>query len=339
MQANGHGDPGQAQQLPPVYEFLEDLGGRRGVVTGAARGIGEAIAKWLIMAGAEVTVIDKDAHQLKETFRTEACQVIEADLHREDVVGVADELTRNGPVELVVNNVGITTPHRLLEIGPSELDLVLGTNLRGPWLFTDRLVKALIEDQARAPDRIPRRRGSILFISSLHDRYVAREAHYSVSKAGVSMLVQAMAKDLGRHRIRVNAISPGWIRTAEDTSTPEQVAKYARLRPRIPPVRPASPPTSPRSPCSCSATPGRAMSPVRTWPWTAGCPCTTGSTSRRPRSISGTRARPAYTSSHRLAGTATARAATEARASPSTTPWRTRIGTSRSWARFHRSSG
>ena len=234
MQANGHDDPGQAQQLPAMWELLDDLRGRRAVVTGAARGIGEAIAKWLIMAGAEVTVIDKDSDQLKETFRTEACQVIEADLHREDVVGVADELTRSGPVELVVNNVGITTPHRLLEIGPPELDLVLGTNLRGPWLFTDRLVKALIEDQARAPERIPRRRGSILFISSLHDRYVAREAHYSVSKAGVSMLVQAMAKELGRHRIRVNAISPGWIRTAEDTTTPEQVAKYARLRPRIP---------------------------------------------------------------------------------------------------------
>ena len=183
------------------------------------------------LAGAEVTVIDKDSHLLKETFRTEACQVIEADLHREDMVGVADELTRNGPVELVVNNVGITTPP-VAGDRPPELDLVLGTNLRGPWLFTDRLVKALIEDQARAPDRIPRRRGSILFISSLHDQFVAREAHYSVSKAGVSMLVQAMAKDLGRHRIRVNAISPGWIRTAEDTSTPEQVAKRPRPRPR-----------------------------------------------------------------------------------------------------------
>ena len=55
-------------------------------------------------------MIDKDSHLPKETFRTEACQVIvEADLHCEDMVGVADELTRNGPVELVVNNVGITT--------------------------------------------------------------------------------------------------------------------------------------------------------------------------------------------------------------------------------------
>jgi NAD(P)-dependent dehydrogenase (short-subunit alcohol dehydrogenase family) len=217
-----------------VLALLDDLRDRPAVVTGAARGIGEAIAKWLIMAGADVTVIDKDAELLKDAFRTEDCQVIEADLHKEDAVALADELTRNGPVELLVNNVGITTPHRLLELGAPDLDLVLGTNLRGPWLFTDRLVKALIEDQAATPDRSRRRRGSILFISSLHDRYVAREAHYSVSKAGVAMLVQAMAKELGRHRIRVNAISPGWIRTAEDVNTPEQVAKDARLRPRIP---------------------------------------------------------------------------------------------------------
>jgi len=241
VQANGRVDPVQANAGPPVLELLADLQNRRAVVTGAARGIGEAIAKWLIMTGADVTVIDRDTELLKEAFRTEDCQVLGADLHTEDVVALADELTRNGPVELVVNNVGITTPHRLLEIGASELDLVLGTNLRGPWLFTDRLVKALIADQAGLADRSPRRRGSILFISSLHDRYVAREAHYSVSKAGVAMLVRAMAKELGRHRIRVNAISPGWIRTAEDVNTPEQLAKEARLRPRIPAGQPGVP--------------------------------------------------------------------------------------------------
>ncbi|HEY8556514.1 MAG TPA: SDR family NAD(P)-dependent oxidoreductase [Actinomycetes bacterium] len=241
MHTNGPVDLVPANAGPPVLELLEDLRGRPAVVTGAARGIGEAIAKWLIVAGADVTVIDKDPEALKDAFRTEGCQVIEADLHTEDVAGLADELTRNGPVELLVNNVGVTTPHRLLEIGPPELDLVLGTNLKGPWLFTDRLVKALIEEQTVTTDRSPRRRGSILFISSLHDRYVAREAHYSVSKAGVAMLVQAMAKELGRHRIRVNAISPGWIRTAEDVNTPEQVAKEARLRPRIPAGLPGVP--------------------------------------------------------------------------------------------------
>jgi glucose 1-dehydrogenase len=233
VQTNGHDDPVQAMAGLPMVELLPDLRGRRAVVTGAARGIGEAIAKWLIMAGADVTVIDKDS-LVKSVFRTESCQVMEADLHREDVAALADDILGNGPVGLLVNNVGITTPHRVLQVGEAELDLVFGTNLKGPWLFTDRLVEGLIEAQARTPDRVPRPRGSILFISSLHDRFVAREAHYSVSKAGVSMLVKAMAKELGRHRIRVNAISPGWIRTAEDTSTLEQVAKYERLRPRIP---------------------------------------------------------------------------------------------------------
>jgi NAD(P)-dependent dehydrogenase (short-subunit alcohol dehydrogenase family) len=233
VQVNGsNGSTGEGA-APPVLELLEDLRGRRAVVTGAARGIGEAIAKWLIMAGADVTVIDKDT-RVKDVFRTESCQVMEADLHREDVAALADELTRNAPVELLVNNVGITTPHRILQIGAPELDLVWGTNLRGPWLFTDRLVKALIEARAHTAGRSRRPRGSVLFISSLHDQFVAREAHYSVSKAGVAMLVKAMAKELGKHQIRVNAISPGWIRTADDTSTPEQVAKYARLRPRIP---------------------------------------------------------------------------------------------------------
>jgi NAD(P)-dependent dehydrogenase (short-subunit alcohol dehydrogenase family) len=235
VQANGSADPAAAalHDAPAALGLLDDLRDRRAVVTGAARGIGEAIAKWLIMAGADVTVIDRDP-RVKDVFRTESCQVMEADLYHEDVAALADELTSHRPVELLVNNVGITTQHRFGQIGAAELDLVLGTNLTGPWLFTDRLVKALVEDRARGPGRSPRPRGSILFISSLHDRFVARETHYSVSKAGVSMLVQAMAKELGKHQIRVNAISPGWIRTAEDTTTPEQVAKYDRLRPRIP---------------------------------------------------------------------------------------------------------
>jgi NAD(P)-dependent dehydrogenase (short-subunit alcohol dehydrogenase family) len=117
-----------------------------------------------------VTVIDRDGDSLKEAFRTRSCQVLEGDINGGDVDELADELSSGGPVELLVNNVGITTPHRFLEIGGRELDLVYGTNLRGPWLFTARLVKALIDHQARSPDRLPRPRGSILFISSLHAR-------------------------------------------------------------------------------------------------------------------------------------------------------------------------
>ena len=218
---------------PPCLLLPEDLRGRRAVVTGAARGIGEAIAKWLIMAGADVTVVDKDQRRLKEAFGAEPCQILEGDLGG-DVTALADDLAGGEPVELIVNNVGVTTRHGFLDVGLPEFDEVLSTNLRGPWFFTRRLVDALVEAQLRESDRRPRRRGSILFISSLHDRFVAGQAHYSASKAAVAMLSRELAYQLARYRIRVNAISPGWIRTAEDTTTREQVEKHARLWPRIP---------------------------------------------------------------------------------------------------------
>jgi NAD(P)-dependent dehydrogenase (short-subunit alcohol dehydrogenase family) len=233
---NGHVDLARTRaDAGPVSLVLpSDLGGRRAVVTGAARGIGEAIAKWLIMAGADVTVVDKDEQSLRRAFSAEPCRLLAGDLSQDHVHELAEELTGDGPVELLVNNVGVTLRQRFLEISPLELDEVLRTNLRGPWLFTKRLVEALITAQQRAPGEGRRRRGSVLFVSSLHDRFVAEDAHYGVSKAGVAMLVRVLAKQLAGHRIRVNAISPGWIRTAEDLTTSEQLEKYARLRPRIP---------------------------------------------------------------------------------------------------------
>jgi NAD(P)-dependent dehydrogenase (short-subunit alcohol dehydrogenase family) len=232
---NGHVDLARIRVEPgPVSLALpSDLEGRRAVVTGAARGIGEAIAKWLIMAGADVTVLDKDEESLTRSFHAESCQLLAGDVSQDHVEELAAELTRERPVELLVNNVGVTLRQRFLEISPPELDEVLRTNLRGPWLFTKRLVEALITSQQGAQDR-EQRRGSVLFVSSLHDRFVAEDAHYGVSKAGIAMLVRVLAKQLAGHRIRVNAISPGWIRTAEDSTTSEQVEKYARLRPRIP---------------------------------------------------------------------------------------------------------
>lgn len=227
---------GHARATPPSLVLPDDLQSRRSVVTGAAHGIGEAIAKWLIRAGAEVTVIDKDQVGLKHAFRTEPCQILEGDFGDDvdDVDSLADYLTRRGPIELIVNNVGVTTGHGFLDIGPPEFDEVLGTNLRGPWFFTRRLVEVLIEAQEREINRRQHRRGSIVFISSLHDRFVSGQAHYSTSKAAIAMLSRELAKQLAPHRIRVNTISPGWIRTAEDTTTREQVEKHARLWPRIP---------------------------------------------------------------------------------------------------------
>jgi NAD(P)-dependent dehydrogenase (short-subunit alcohol dehydrogenase family) len=206
--------------------------GRRAVVTGAAKGIGQAIAEWLYQAGAEVIAIDNDAIGLKTNLKDTGCQIYEADLS-EDIGSLVEEILRNGPVELIVNNVGVTTPQEFLDIEPPDLDLVWRTNVRGPWLLTKALVKALVEAQ-ESEQRRPARRGSIVFISSLHDRFVTGESHYVATKAAVAAFSRSLAKQLADHRIRVNTISPGAIRTAPNPKSPEQRRKYKRLRRRIP---------------------------------------------------------------------------------------------------------
>ena len=157
VELNGHRDLGRApaDAGPIPLALPEDLRGRRAVVTGAARGIGEAIAKWLIMAGAEVVVVDKDDHALARSFSAEPCRLLPGDLGHDGIAELAEELAADGPIELVVNNVGVTTRQGVLDVGPSELGRVLVTNLQGPWLFTDRLVKALIAERQRAPSGTP----------------------------------------------------------------------------------------------------------------------------------------------------------------------------------------
>src|SRR6266511_6158168 len=154
---HAHADAGPSPLVLP-----DDLRGRPAVVTGAARGIGEAIARWLIMARADVTVVDKDQKSLKLAFGDEPCQILEGDLGADDVVGLADDLARQAPVELIVNNVGVSTRHGFLDIGMPEFDEVLQTNLRGPWFFTRRLVDAFLDSQRREARRRRHRHGSIV---------------------------------------------------------------------------------------------------------------------------------------------------------------------------------
>lgn len=189
-----------------------DLEGRLALVTGAAGGIGFAIARMLLRAGTRVLAIDKDGPALEEIESQIGWIPVVEDMAQAETEKLADELvSRYGPVELIVNNAGITTPHTFLSLEENEFDLVFRTNLKGPWFFTRGLVKHLID---------AKRQGSIVFISSLHDSHVRLYPHYSVSKAGVAMLAKELAQELAGHNIRVNAISPGAIHTS--ASTPQE---------------------------------------------------------------------------------------------------------------------
>lgn len=180
--------------------------GRTAIVTGAAQGIGRAVAELLEALGARVIAVDRDARALAEGLTRGRFVHCHGDLATSGAQQLAEDIwQRHGPIELLVNNVGIETRHRFLELGEEEFDLVFDTNLRGPWFFTKQIAEHLVND---------RRTGAIVFVSSLHERVVRTFPHYSASKAAVAMLVRELAHDLGPSGIRVNAVAPGTIRTA-----------------------------------------------------------------------------------------------------------------------------
>jgi glucose 1-dehydrogenase len=199
---------------------------RTAVVTGAARGIGRATAELLTTLGARVIAVDHDERALEDAFRDRRCTGFPGNLGSDGVEQLAEEIwRRHGPIDMLVNNVGITRPGRFLELDRVDFDAVFSTNLRGPWFFTKQLTRHLINE---------RREGAIVFVSSLHDHIVRTHPHYSASKAAVSMLVKELATELGPYGIRVNAVSPGAVRSAS-------AGDHAHLRASIPLGRVAEP--------------------------------------------------------------------------------------------------
>jgi NAD(P)-dependent dehydrogenase (short-subunit alcohol dehydrogenase family) len=215
--------PERGDRLP-----LPDFSGRRALVTGSAHGIGLAVGRLLRGLGAAVIAVDSDETELRAAFPAGECDLVVADVASDPVV-LGDRLVaEHGPISLVVNNVGITTPSRFLDLEPDEFDRVFSTNLRAGWFLTRQLVRELVTRETA---------GSVLFISSVHDTFVRLNPHYSASKAAVAMLVKELAFELAPHRIRVNAIAPGWIKTHE-TVDPEH---ERTLVSRIPAGRPGHP--------------------------------------------------------------------------------------------------
>jgi 3-oxoacyl-[acyl-carrier protein] reductase len=201
-----------------------DFAGRSAIVTGAANGIGRGIAELLELLGARVIAVDKDERALHENFREGRYVCWHGDLASEGAEQLAEEIWRSHqPIQLLVNNVGVDTPGGFFEVGEAEFDLVFNTNLRGPWFFTKRIAQQLVD---------ARMTGAILFVSSLHDTHIRTLPHYSASKAAVAMLVKELAYELAPHGIRVNAISPGSVRSGHNAvATPEQEAPIRRVVP------------------------------------------------------------------------------------------------------------
>lgn len=181
-------------------------------VTGAALGIGRAIALYFASNGYAVSFIDPDiraAESTLEELRVRGVRVVydDGDVASEDAVRRwADATVRElGVPRVLVNNAGIEHRAPFLELPPDEFDRVIAVNLRGTFLCS----QAFARHMARQGEG-----GAIINIAST--RAFMSEPNteaYSASKGGIVALTHAMAMSLSEHRIRVNCISPGWIET------------------------------------------------------------------------------------------------------------------------------
>jgi NAD(P)-dependent dehydrogenase (short-subunit alcohol dehydrogenase family) len=212
---------------------VDELTARAVIVTGAASGIGRALAAELRRRGTPVVLGDIDAAGLERVRRAigDGAWAVRADVTRpDDVERLAAEARRvAGPIGGLVNCAGIYPVTPLLELPAEEWDRVLAVNLRAPFLTTQAVARRMIADGGG---------GSIVNISSTSSR-LARPgvAHYGASKAGLNQLTAVAAVELAPHGIRVNAILPGVIGTERvqataaggDDARAEHAAKLARI--------------------------------------------------------------------------------------------------------------
>ena len=203
---------------------MKILEGKVAVVTGAARGIGKAIALKLASEGAAIAFTDLAIDDNAKATETEiealgvkvkgfASNAANYDDTQKVVADIAKEF---GRIDIIVNNAGITRDGLLMRMTEQQWDMVINVNLKSAFNFT----------QACTPIMMKQKSGSIINMSSVVGvSGNAGQANYSASKAGMIGLAKSVAKELGSRGIRANCIAPGFIITEMTHQLPEDVRK------------------------------------------------------------------------------------------------------------------
>ena len=208
------------------------------LVTGASSGLGDRFARVLAANGALVVLAARRMDRLKE-LRAQiesaggAAHAVSLDVTDHDAIKAAiDEVGSTvGPIDILVNNSGVSTVQRLTEVEPADFDYVFNTNVRGSFFVAQAVARQMI---GRARDT-PNFRGRIVNIASVAGlRVLPQIGVYCMSKAAVVHMTRAQALEWGRYGINVNAICPGYVRTeinAEHWET-EAGRKLVQMLPR-----------------------------------------------------------------------------------------------------------
>ncbi len=186
--------------------------GEIALVTGASGGLGRHFAMTLAAAGARVAVASRRKNLLDglaQEIEGSGGKAFAVTLDQTDSASVTAAVEQVesgfGPIEILVNNAGIAVDKPIFETTEADWDSVLDTNLKGAWLMAREVARRMAE---------PKRGGCIVNIASILGLTATPRVHgYAAAKAGLIHLTRTLAVELARHKIRVNAIAPGYVVT------------------------------------------------------------------------------------------------------------------------------
>ncbi|MEM1328407.1 MAG: SDR family oxidoreductase [Bacteroidota bacterium] len=223
------------QQLPLKHQTC--------LVTGSSSGIGQAIAIAMAKAGANVIInyhsdeegAKETADKIKKNDATSEILIQQADVSKEEDVETmfAEAIRRFGTIDILVANAGVQQDAPFHEMTSEQWHKVIDVNLTGLFYCTRAAIREFMRRDMRPT--VSKARGKVIFISSVHEVIPwSGHANYAASKGGLEMLMKSLAQGYGKHKIRLNSIAPGAIKTDINKDVWEDEEKKKELLKLIP---------------------------------------------------------------------------------------------------------